>query len=268
MTDGPKILTVDIETSPMQSWHFGTRNINITLPQIKEPSRMICWAAKWLGEKKVLFRSEYHDGQWQMLEHLWHLLDEADVVVGYNSDKFDLRKIRREFRLMNQQRVAVGMPSLGDPSPPVSVDLYKVIKKAEDWDSHKLAWITEQLELSGKLDNSGWPLWVACVDPDIDDDTKRKAWALMRRYNKRDVVTTEELFIEYRPLCNIPNLALWGDAPVLTEDGRPPCPSCKSHHVTRQGYKRTKVRRYPQYKCEDCGRWYSESKSDMGVSAT
>lgn len=248
----PRILTVDIETSPMLSYHFSTRQVNISIDQIKLPSRMICWAAKWLDEKRVLYRSEYHDDTAIMRRHLFDLLDEADVVVGWNSDRFDIRKIRREFRLAN----------LGQPSSFVSVDLLKQVRKLEEWDSHKLAWVTKQLGLSGKLDNDGWPLWISCVDPDVPAGEKRRAWSDMRRYNKQDVVTTEEVFIEYRAdITNLPHASLWtGDV-----HGPMCCRVCESLNLTKQGFKHTRIGKFQRYQCRDCGGWSTSGKAEMRV---
>ena len=41
------------------------------------------------------------------------------------------------------------------------------------------------------------------------------------------------------------------DAPDLPE-----CPTCQSTHVTRQGFKVSRTRKYRQYKCQDCGSWF------------
>lgn len=258
MSDGPKVLTLDIETAPILAYTFETRNTNITPVQIIEPTRVICFAAKWLHESSVRFYSEYHHGQPAMIRHAFDLLDEADVVVTYNGDRFDLPHLQREFK----------QAGLGRPSPSISVDLYKVIKKVEKWPSHKLAYITEQLGLSGKLPNSGFPLWIACLDEsDENSDMRHKAWNLMRRYNKQDVRTTEELFTSYRSdVTNMPSLSLW--QPEGEELDLLRCPGCGSFKVQQRGWRMTKVRAYRRYQCQECGRWFSETKSDRGVAAS
>lgn len=262
-----KILTLDIETSPHLCWSFQTWNTNILPIQVIEPTRMLCVAAKWEHKKKVHFFSEYEafnpelgEG-WElefhhryMVERIHELMDEADVVVTYNGDKFDLPHLNREFHLAG----------LTPPSPYVSVDLYKVIKRNEIWMSHKLAYITERLELSGKLENSGWQLWkdVQSSDPVV----RHKAWLEMRRYNKRDTVTTEELKAECLPLItNLPHPALFLD------EGIPSvllCTNCESPNVQRRGYAKTKTRKYPRYQCQDCGKWSRDTRSEGGVGTT
>src|SRR5690606_22016747 len=52
--DRVRILTLDVETSPMLSYHFGLWDQNIGINQIVKQSRIICFAAKWVGEKPVI----------------------------------------------------------------------------------------------------------------------------------------------------------------------------------------------------------------------
>lgn len=252
---GPKILTWDIETSPALCWTFETKNAFITPIQIKAPTRMTCWGAKWLHEDKVIFRSEYHHSTEEMVQTLWNLLDEADVSVTYNGNGFDIPHAGREFEL-------AGLP---EPSSYTSVDLYRSIKKRQKYMSHKLLYIVEQLDLSHKkLGNDGWYMWLAC-EGEYGEEEQRRAWNQMRRYCKGDVLAEEDLFVSQRSkISNMPSSALWLDEKIEEVV----CPDCLSDHVQRRGYRRTKVRRYPQYQCQDCGRWFSETRSDLGTGTT
>lgn len=252
-----KILTLDIETSPHLGYFFSMKNAYITMSQVIEPTRMISFSAKWANRNGVIFQSEYegfgHSHE-QMVKMAHRLMDEADVLVTYNGDNFDLKHLNREFRKYD----------LSLPSPYVSVDLWKVIKKQEVWAYHKLAYITEQYHLSGKMDNSGWALWrnVLSDDPDV----RAKAWREMRRYNKQDVRTTEELFWAAQDLItNLPHLSLYTDAEV--DPDNPVCPLCEGP-VQRRGYAYTKTRRYPRYYCAECPKWSKGTRSEKSVGTT
>jgi DNA polymerase elongation subunit (family B) len=247
-----RVLTIDIETAPHLCYSFNVWNTNISPVHIVEPSRMISFASKWEGSRKVEFWSEFafeetdHPREWhhrKMVERAWRLLNEADVVVTYNGDRFDLRRLGQEFRIAG----------LGQPSPFASVDLYKIIKREEDWLSHKLAYITERYKLTGKLEQGvDFSLWRGCMEGDP------KSWRLMRRYNMRDVVTTEEVFHEVSDLpMLLPALALYDDEPIL--EGH--CPVCREQGQSR-GYAYTKTRRYPRYYCPTDKKWFRGSKSD------
>lgn len=252
--NGPKVLTLDIETSPHKSWHFDTFRVNISPQQIIEPSRIVCWAAKWQWKKNILFHDENQTSHSDMIESIVHLIDEADVVVTYNGDGFDLPWIDWERKLWD----------IPKPSPFVSVDLYKVVRRSfrNAPARRSLDYITRRLSLTGKLQHEGYfPLWLAMSGNDGTE--ARKAWNTFRKYNKQDVFTTEELYyVLHDEITNMPHLALFNEeAPTSSLS----CPACLSTRITRQGYKRTKTRRYPQYKCSDCGKWFSQTRSDMGT---
>lgn len=242
--DGPRILTFDIETRPTLAYVWGLFNQNIALSQIVEPTRIICFAAKWYGDDDVIFKSEFHDGHRATILTLFDLLDEADVVITYNGDNFDIPHAEREFLEAD----------IGTPSPFHSIDLYKVLKKKTKFVSHKLAHITESLSLTGKLETGGFDLWRDVMAGD------RKAWAKMRRYNKQDVVTTEELYDEVLHLIDThPALTLYVD------DDAPACPRCLSDQLERRGYAYTRLGKYQRYQCQSCGSWGRGGKRVEGV---
>lgn len=252
-----KVLTIDIETAPHLCYSFQVWNTNISPVHIVEPSRMLSFAAKWEHDRRVMFLSEFDFGGPEnfldpeiradyhrvMVTAAWELLNEADVVVTYNGDRFDLRRLGQEFRLAG----------LGQPSPFASVDLYKVIKSEEEWLSHKLAYITERYKLTGKLEAGvDFSLWRGCMDGDP------KSWRLMRRYNKQDVVTTEEVFHEVSDLpMNLPALALYDEEPIF--EGH--CPVCRQQGQSR-GFAYTKTRRYPRFYCPTDKKWFRGNRSD------
>lgn len=79
-----KTLILDIETFPTEAYVWGLFDQNIALNQIKNPGGVMCWAAKWAGEKDTWFSSINMTSRKEMLEAIWEMLDEADEVVGWN----------------------------------------------------------------------------------------------------------------------------------------------------------------------------------------
>ena len=234
-----RVLTLDIETSPAQVYVFDLFNQNISINQIIEPTRVISFTAKWLGED-AKFYGEDTLTHTELIEKAFQLLSEADAVVTYNGDRFDIPHLNREFAELR----------LGRPEPFASIDLYKVVKKHHKFLSKKLAYITGRLELSGKRENSGWPLWIGCVNGEA------WAWQEMREYNLQDVVTTEELYLELLVwIDNHPNVSLFKEP-----DDRPHCPRCGDPKIVKQGFKRTKVGKFQQYQCLACGSWSTSGK--------
>ena len=126
----PKVLTLDIETSPNVVYAWGLYDQNIGITQVIEPSRVLCVAAKWLDEPDVMFFSEFHDGRKQMLAEMWRLVDEADIVVGYNHASFDMPHLNREWVSADY----------GPPSPYQNIDLYRVTRRNFKFASNKLGY--------------------------------------------------------------------------------------------------------------------------------
>lgn len=228
-----KILTIDIETSPNVADVWGLWNQNVGINQLHESTRMLCYAYKWHGEKKTYFESEWSSDD--MLEPLWTALDDADAVVTYNGDRFDITHINREF-------VQAGY---GPPSPFKSVDIVKVVKKHFRFPSNKLQYVSTALGLEGKLQHSGHSLWTRVLEGD------EKAQRLMQRYNIQDVVLLEKVYDKLLPwIHTLPNRNLFGG------DG---CPRCGSSLLQKRGFSYTNQGQFQRYQCQDCGGWSKES---------
>lgn len=233
-----RILTLDIETSPAVAYTFGTRNVFITNDQIITPTRTLCWAAKWHGEKRVITGSEWADGQHEMLCRLWCLLDEADAIITYNGKSFDIPHIQRGFLEMG----------LTPPSPYHHIDLYMTVRSKFRFISGKLDYVVQTLDLGGKAATGGFALWAGVMTDDP------KAQAKMQRYNNQDVRITESLYDEIRPwISNHPNVALYSDKAHA-------CPQCASENLQKRGVKRTNVSTFQQWVCNDCGTWSRSGK--------
>lgn len=178
-----KILMLDIETTPMQVYAWGLWDQNITIDQIIKPTEMLCFGARWLGSKKVIFKSVHHDGKQAMLDELHKLMDEADVLVGWNSAAFDHKHINREFLENGMQ----------PPSPVKDLDLMSVTKANFQFPSNKLDYVAQALGVGAKVKHSGFSLWIRCMDGDA------KAWAEMKKYQVQDVNLLIDLYYELLP---------------------------------------------------------------------
>lgn len=238
-----KVLTIDIETAPNLGYFWSLWKQNIGINQIAQPGEVIAFAAKWYGDRKIIFHSTYHDSKERMLEVAHRLLDEADVIVHYNGTSFDMPWLRTEFILAGMQ----------PPSPWVDVDLLRIVQRQFRFPSNKLAYVTDQLGLSGKLETGGFELWRDCMTG--EEDVKRRAWAKMRAYNKRDVRTTEELLEVVRPWAKaFPLPALYADSSVDR------C-RCGSENLERRGFTYTNLSKFPRFRCRDCGAWGRSGKA-------
>lgn len=233
MTTGPRILHLDVETAPNIAHVWGLFNVNVGIKQIIDSSYVMCWSAKFHREKDMYFSSNFRHPHEYMMEDLWHLLDEADAVVTYNGDKFDLPTINKEFLLLGWT----------PPSPYKTIDLYKVVRKQFRFPSKKLDYVASALGLGNKVKHEGHELWIACMNGD------EKAWLRMERYNKGDVRLLERLYKHLLPwIKDHPNYGLYVDPT------RPTCPNCGGA-VQSRGVQPTKTMKYRRYQCTKCGTW-------------
>lgn len=230
-----KVLTLDLETAPNLVYTWGLRNQFIAINQIVKPTRVTCFGAKWLHEKRVQFFSEWADGKQGMLDAAHRLLSEADVVVGYNHKGFDMKHLTREF-------MEAHMP----PPPPVAtVDLFREALQGY-WPSAKLQWVSTALGLEGKEQHSGFSLWRGIEDGDP------KARRKMASYCKQDVALTERLYLEMLPyLKSQPLQALY----VNDEVDELTCPKCPDGQLQRRGFAYTRLGKFARFQCQSCGGW-------------
>ncbi len=232
MAHNAKILSLDIETSPVVAHAWGLFKQNVAINQIIERPRTMCFAAKFYDERKVHFYSEFEHGPDVMYHAAHALLSEADIVMHYNGDRFDLPRLNTEFVLSG----------LTPPAPYKSIDLLKVVRRNFNFPSNKLAYIAQQLGLTGKMKHEGHELWIKCLAGDP------KAWAQMKRYNVQDTKLLEELYEKLRPwISGHPNLGLYTDEVV--------CPNCASEDLQRRGFAYTQLGKYQRLRCKDCGTW-------------
>lgn len=242
-----RILTLDVETSPNLAYVWGMRNQFIAINQLEQSSEMLCWAAKWRGEDAVHCASSFHNGKSVMLQSLHAMMEEADIIVTFNGERFDLPVINQEFLFAG----------IKPPKPYMSVDLYRTVSRRFRTPSNKLDYWLKRLGLEGKTDTGGFELWKQCMLG------VPEAWDHMQKYNADDVIRAEEMMEKILPW--IPNFPV---ETVKAEDGSVAVKcSCGSCHIQRRGYKRTASGlHYRQYACMDCGRWFRERTHDKEVA--
>lgn len=227
-------MTLDIETAPAVVETWSLHNAFISIDQIREPSTILGVGYKWHGKNRVGWLSSHVEGTEKMIETVRDLMHEADIIVTYNGDAFDIRHLKREILLAG----------LTPPSRTKSVDLYRTVKRHFKFQSNKLAFVASELGVGQKASTGGYDLWKRCV---AGDDA---AWRKMAAYCRQDVRVTEALYDRLLPwIPNHPNMALWEN------NAERCCPACGGRHLQRRGQERTTAAVYPRYQCQDCGSW-------------
>ena len=248
----PRILVVDIENSPNLAYIWQLKNNDyISETMVAMPWYMLCWCAKWLDKNKVMssalidFPKEYKKdprSEKKILQKLWDLLDEADIVIGHNVDGFDCKKINACFIMNN-------MPP---PSPYKTIDTLKIAKKHFMFTSNKLNSLVKYFKIGAKVETGGFKLWEECMQGN------KKAWRKMVTYCKNDVILSEKVYKKMLPyISNHPNLA------VYVDDADPHCPKCNSDKIIKEGFSYTNAGKYQQYSCtvKTCLGWSRGKKN-------
>ncbi len=238
---GPRIVTLDIETAPIESFHWGLWEQNIGLEMIKSEWTILSYSAKWLDEDKVIYNDTGGRGPGKvrddkkLLQELWNILDEADIVITQNGQSFDIKKINARL-IMN---------GFGPYSPIKIIDTKIVAKRHFSFTSNKLAWMSDHLTDTPKSAHKAFPgfeLWAECLKDN------EKAWIEMKKYNCLDTISTEKLYLKMRPwISGHVNIAIYTAGDAVS------CPKCGSHKVIGNGVRRTQVGVYRRYRCNDCG---------------
>lgn len=225
-----KILLLDIEWRPTKAYVWQPWQENILPEKIIEHGGLLCVGLKWLGEKEVTLYSDWEHGHDGMIKLTHQMMSEADAIITYNGDRYDLRKLEGEFLL-------AGL----DPPPTVtSIDCLKAVKKFGFF-MNRLAFIGPFLGLGKKLEHEGMSLWVKV------DKGDEKAQKKMGKYCIQDVILLEKLYKKIRPY--IRNHPHTGTTKGLE------CGACGSKKLQSRGWRRTKSFRIQRVQCQDCGSW-------------
>ncbi|NHZ84895.1 MAG: RNase H superfamily protein [Planctomycetia bacterium] len=234
-----KILLFDIETAPNLGWIWGKYEQNVI--EYQSEWYMLCFAAKWLGQNKIItsalsdfstYKKNKEDDR-NVLNILWKLLDEADIVIAHNAIAFDIRKANARF-------LAHGMTP---PSPYKVVDTLRVARKYFKFNSNKLDDLGEHLGIGRKIATGGFGLWKGCMNGD------NKSWKKMIQYNKQDVKLLEDVYLKLRPwIISHPHRG-------LLDEKEKACPNCNSNKLQRRGFTHTRVSVFQRWQCVSCGAW-------------
>lgn len=237
---GPRIGTLDIETSPIEAYVWSLWKVNIGLNQIIKEWSVMSYCYKDLGKKKIHYddtsqEADPRDDR-RLMQGLHDLLSTVDIIIAQNGKAFDLKKINARF-------IELGML----PVAPIKViDTMLIAKDVAKFTSNRLAWLSEHLTDTPKDEHKEFPgmeLWSECLKGNP------RAWKVMKKYNCIDVPATEKLYLKLRPyMVGHPNVAAYYN------DDNTRCPRCGSTDLKVMAKPAlTQVSEYTRYQCSSCG---------------
>lgn len=236
-----KILILDIETAPNIAYVWGAWKQNIGQNQWKEKGHIMSFVAKWLDNDTIVYAENRKSNDKTIVKKLVGLLDEADIVVAHNGDRFDLPVILGRALVHG----------INPPSPYHTVDTCRIARRRFRYTTNSLANLAEELGLYHQKEKHkkfpGFELWLECLR------NNDEAWAEMKEYNVEDVLVLEELYLKMRPyIDNHPNVVHH----THDDEVEVHCPKCGSMNIQWRGYYYTKTGLcYRKFVCKDCGGW-------------
>lgn len=242
LTQTPRILFFDIETTPCLAWVWNTGKQVVRHNQILDSTKIICISYKWIGESKV------HSLKWDrdmndkaLLQAFTKVADEADLLIGHNGDSFDIKHVNAR----------IAYHKLPPISTSLTDDTLKLVRRKLKLVSYKLDYLGQFFGLGNKLETGGYQLWL-----DIWRDNNRQRLSEMVEYCAQDVNLLEKVYLRLRPY--LPVKANYG---LLTGDRV--CPKCGSCDVIKNGTRQTsKFRIQQRWQCKNCGSASFTNKSD------
>ena len=231
---------IDIEVTPATVLMYGKHHDPVILDEV-EREKVAC--ISWLDNGgKLKFKGIWdmpsYKGKWtekaqkELAIFMRELLNEADVIIGHNSDNYDIKKINSECMYYN----------LEPPKEPKTYDTLKLAGKYLNEPTRKLGYLSPKYGGEGKLSHEGYRLYIKSVAGD------KEAQKGLRAYNETDVVEGYKFFERFIP---------WINRDKSTWDNRVPCPHCGSPETQSRGTSVTeggKTRK--RHQCTDCGKWF------------
>lgn len=224
----PKILYFDIETTNLRA-DFG---------------EVLMMGYKWHNEDDYHLISSIDYKGWEklpvekrdkyLLEDIYKIICEAEVLCGHYSKKFDHRFIQTRLLIHGMK-----------PIPDIThVDTFMTAKYQMALQSNKMKNIAIALGCDEQKSEVAKNIWRRANAYDVD------AIKQLQSYCIQDVKTQFSMTQKLLPICrSMPN---WN---LLTGEKQIQCSGCGSRKVKPFGIKHTKVNIFQRYKCSNCGKW-------------
>jgi uncharacterized protein YprB with RNaseH-like and TPR domain len=233
----PLVMFFDIETTPLlvYVWRLGKQYVR--QHQLAEQSSrygIICISYAFNDGKsaRTIDWGFKEQDSGKVIREFDKIVKMADVAIGKNSDKFDIKYI-------NTQRVLNNLPPLPEWAK-YTDDLEKQIRKHFAFPSASLDYISKQFGLGGKV-KMEMQDWI-----DILECKNKKSFDKMCAYNRKDVEDTRALWNKFQPHIK-PKLnlsAFYGDFR---------CANCGSQDLRKDGIRYQGKTCYQTFFCKGHG---------------
>lgn len=244
MSNKPKILFYDMETSPLLAYIWSTGEQYVGHGQLHKDRNMwdiICITYCYNDGKPAKHLDFDYDKQdsTEMIRTFDKLIDEADIVIGKNNKRFD-------DKMLNSIRMFKGLPCNAGWGNRTA-DLERLMRKYFRLPSQSLDYISHKLGQGGKI-KMQMSDWIDIIEK---NENGRKAFNKMIKYGKKDIVDTRAIWNycedHFEPIYHM------GMA-INPDSGEPMCPYCGSEDLRHKGYRYNKSGTVKRVLCNDCGK--------------
>jgi len=233
----PKVLFYDIETAPLKFWGWGCGKQVVRHAQLVEGhSRygIICITYCWDKGPAHAIDWGSRQNSAKVVKEFDKILEEADIVIGKNSDRFDNKHL-------NTIRMWHDLEPMADLQEKCD-DLEKHMRRHFYLPSNALDYISNELGLGGK-DKMCFQDWIDIVEK---NGNAEKSLRKMVKYGKKDVTDTRAVWNyckkHFKPRFN--HAAYSGDHR---------CVFCGSENIHKNGTRTIGKTRYQRYYCNGHG---------------
>lgn len=254
-----KYLVYDIENTPSIGAYYNRYHVGNIVWRLHNDF-LLSWSYSYLGEDKVYHKSIHDYMEWKkahcnkcgtlvnpylaeelLTRDIHKVLREAEVLIGQNSEAFDIKKLNARF-------IKYGLDPL--PNDIASFDTKKEYKKIAKTDSHSLDDLGDELSLGKKLETRK-NIQRACME------NQKGAWEELKQYNNQDIVVTKKLYLKIRGFKKT------GGANYNILKGTVfNCTMCGSMHTVKEGIRGG----YQRWSCNNCGKWMRGERVKMEVA--
>lgn len=185
------------------------------------------------SDGKIHFEGVNTQSEKQLVEKVWELFNDTNIIIAHNGKKFDTPMIQTLFALYG----------FGTPSPFKEADTLLVARKQFKYSGgNSLEELARFFGIEGKVPHDKDLFW-RCHNDHKHPDWKR----MLKPYNMQDVATLEKIYNKLLPwFTNHPNMNMF-EGTVLN------CKNCGSSNRHKRGLGAKINGTFQLYRCVDCG---------------
>lgn len=245
-----KLLYLDIETTPMLSYHYGTKKLFISAQQIKEHPKVSSVVLMWeYNRQPISYKWDAKNiDDTELLKEIVPILNKADLIIMQNGDRFDVP-------VLQDRLCQLKLPALKNI---ITFDTLKASRRSFMRAHHSLDSRSIRYGLGGKLPRD-WDRIIAIAEGD------EKALKEDLLYNAKDVTDMRSIMWREFPYYSLPQRFL-NTLKLFIHEDKPYCIKCAARRQSKYKVMPIEVKNrdgipVKKLECQNCRYRWSVRKS-------